>query len=69
MTNKEREQYLEQKLNEIRKDLFHEFDKIGKIHISIDYEYISAFSSSHCEDKKEQVCFSRFYKANGEVRY
>lgn len=69
MTNEEREKYLVEKLNEIRKDMFSDFDKIGRLNISIDYEYVSCFSSSHCEDKKEQVNFSRFYKADGEVKY
>lgn len=69
MTNEEREKYLAEKLNEIRKDMFNDFGKIGRLHISIDFEYVSCFSSSHCEDKKEQVNFARFYKANGEVKY
>ena len=69
MSNKEMEKYLKDKLNEIRKHMFREFGTIGHISICVDYDYISATSSSHCKGKKEEVDFHVFYNANGENRF
>ena len=69
MTNEQREACLKEKLNEIRAIFFPDFWLIGRLNICVDCNYISAFSSSHCDGKTEQVNFNVFYNADGTEQY
>ena len=63
------EKYIVDKLNEIRSDLYGEFGKLGRLNISVGYDWINVFSSSHCDGKPEQVDISIRYNADGTEMY
>lgn len=63
------EKYIVDKLNEIREEMSPYFKELGHLNICIDYNYISAFSNSHCDGKERQVYVTMLYNADGTERY